>query len=353
MLYDFLNRKSVTCSAATLNWLTAFAEWRTISSVVENNPDYDALSLQEQLESLVNLGLLIISESAEAKREQDYLASWEMGLPATMLHFATLNMPFMSLEASANTQQVKFQAEGQPQLYWQKPDDAPASLQGPPLHAQDLLHLMARRRSNRTPAARPITRSQIFDCLLAGMGITGFVESTVGLLPLTMTPSGGARNPFEAYVYVRNASDMAPGFYHYAAHAHQLVPIENNGPVSQAAMISKQSWADDMAATVILVARLERTMWKYPDNNAYRVVLIEAGHIAQNIMLAATAHGLTACPTAALAHDIISAHLGLTEITHAPVYALCLAEPGDYDANIAPIPCHPWHSPPTAHPPHQ
>ena len=29
-------------------------------------------------------------------------------------------------------------------------------------------------------------------------------------------------------------------------------------------------------------------MWKYDDPNAYRVVLIEAGHIGQNIMLAAT-----------------------------------------------------------------
>ena len=33
--------------------------------------------------------------------------------------------------------------------------------------------------------------------------------------------------------------------------------------------------------------------------DAYRVVLIEAGHIGQNIMLAATREGLSACPTAA------------------------------------------------------
>ena len=67
-----------------------------------------------------------------------------------------------------------------------------------------------------------------------------------------------------------------------------------------------------MPCIIFLVAYLERTMWKYSDSNAYRVVLIEAGHIGQNIMLAATQAGLSACPTAALAHSAIKDLLGLT-----------------------------------------
>ena len=57
-------------------------------------------------------------------------------------------------------------------------------------------------------------------------------------------------------------------------------------------MVHNQEWADPMVAMIILVAILERTTWKYHDPNAYRVVLIEAGHIAQNIMLACTERGL-------------------------------------------------------------
>ena len=66
-------------------------------------------------------------------------------------------------------------------------------------------------------------------------------------------------------------------------------------------------------------------MWKYKDANAYRVVLIEAGHIGQNIMLAATSHGLSACPTAALSHLAIKRLLGLDRLTDAPIYALTLS----------------------------
>ena len=83
-----------------------------------------------------------------------------------------------------------------------------------------------------------------------------------------------------------------------------------------------------MPCVIFLCAALERTMWKYEDSNAYRVVLIEAGHIGQNIMLAATNHGLTACPTAALNHARIETHLGLQGVTNAPVYALTLCVPG-------------------------
>jgi nitroreductase len=57
------------------------------------------------------------------------------------------------------------------------------------------------------------------------------------------------------------------------------------------------------------------------------VVLIEAGHIAQNIMVAATNMGLCACPTAALAHGPLGEHLGLEALTHTPIYALTLAKP--------------------------
>jgi SagB-type dehydrogenase family enzyme len=92
-------------------------------------------------------------------------------------------------------------------------------------------------------------------------------------------------------------------------------------------MVHNQDWADPMPAMILLVAVLERTTWKYHDPNAYRVVLIEAGHIAQNIMLACTERGLTACPTAALCHSVISQALGLECVTHFPVYALTLGHP--------------------------
>ena len=93
-------------------------------------------------------------------------------------------------------------------------------------------------------------------------------------------------------------------------------------------LVGGQDWADEMPCMILLCASMERTMWKYDDPNAYRVILIEAGHIGQNIMLAATQHGLTACPTAALSHSAIRECISMNKLTDAPVYALTLCVPG-------------------------
>ena len=144
-----------------------------------------------------------------------------------------------------------------------------------------------------------------------------------------MTPSGGARNPYEAYVYARSVDGLEPGFYHYSAYDHSLAPLDSQERPLPSSLLNGQDWADEMPCVVFLCALLERTMWKYDDANAYRVVLIEAGHIAQNLMLAATKHGLSACPTAALSHSAINRCIAAERnITHAAIYALTLAHPG-------------------------
>jgi SagB-type dehydrogenase family enzyme len=171
--------------------------------------------------------------------------------------------------------------------------------------------------------------SQLSDCLFAGLGITGETENCVGALPLSMTPSGGARNPYEAYVYARAVEGLQAGLYHYSAYDHTLARLDYCDALPMPSeFLGGQEWADEMPCVVILCALFERTMWKYDDANAYRVVLIEAGHIGQNFMLAATRHGLSACPSAALNHSAINRFIGgPRKFTHAPIYALTLAKP--------------------------
>jgi SagB-type dehydrogenase family enzyme len=199
----------------------------------------------------------------------------------------------------------------------------------PALDDNDLLQLMAQRRTVRTAGASDISLRHLSDCLFAGFGITGRTTNCVGVLPLGMTPSGGARNPYEAYVYARSVEGLDPGFYHYSGVEHTLARLGTNEMPLPSSLLNGQEWADEMPCVIILMAQLERTMWKYDDANAYRVVLIEAGHIGQNIMLAATKHGLSACPTAALGHSELTRCIAPTaKLTHTPVYALTLAKPG-------------------------
>jgi hypothetical protein len=101
-------------------------------------------------------------------------------------------------------------------------------------------------------------------------------------MPLKLAPSGGARNPYEAYVFAANVAEIN-GLYHYSAYDHGLARISEQvfNPVIA---LGGQEWAGNCGAIVFLVSNFQRTMWKYPHPGAYKVVLIEAGHVGQNMV---------------------------------------------------------------------
>ena len=78
-----------------------------------------------------------------------------------------------------------------------------------------------------------------------------------------------------------------------------------------------------MAASVTFVwtALVERSRWKYRQR-AYRYIYLDAGHIGQNIYLAAASMGLGACAVGAFLDDQFNGLLGLDGKEEAVLYVL-------------------------------
>jgi SagB-type dehydrogenase family enzyme len=62
-------------------------------------------------------------------------------------------------------------------------------------------------------------------------------------------------------------------------------------------------------------------MWKYGHSHAYRVLLLDAGHLGQTFHLVCTAMGLGPFTTAALDGSAVELALGLDGIREIAVYA--------------------------------
>jgi SagB-type dehydrogenase family enzyme len=279
----------------------------------------------EELGDFVKLGAVVDQQSEQAAVEAEFREKWAWGLPAAAYHFSVQGNPYLSLEDGETKQRENAAAKGLPQLY----------LDNARLHSvvalpavdrnRQLMKSMASRRSDREPTDNPMPLASVAEVLFSSMGITGFTRNAVTELPLSMTPSGGARNPYEAFVIARNVNGLVPGIYHYSAIDHSLGCLSGGMDTPLSAFVGGQDWADAMACVIVLAAFFERTSWKYDDPNAYRVVLIEAGHIGQNMLLMAADEGLAACPTAALSHDFLFECLDLpSRITCAPIYAVAL-----------------------------
>lgn len=326
-LYDYLTKTFATCSIDILHWLSFFSTSQTVASAKKQHSGFDQESIEDQIGALLKLGFLAKEGTERHSQNEDFRKRWAWDALAGAFHFSVLNNEFMSIEQSTEFQLNKLDIEPVPELCWVPPGKEKTAL--PTLAnspAGDILSLLAKRRTNRTSTGHVLSLREIGDCLFSAFGITYHVKTPVALLPLSLSPSGGARNPYEPFLIVRRCEGLSSGVYHYSGLKHELAHLRNlPEDFSIAELLGGQDWAEGMAAVIFMVANFERSMWKYQDSNAYRVVLIEAGHRAQNLMTTAAKHGLTVCPTAALAHAKIHNLLGLPDaILQTPVYALTL-----------------------------
>jgi SagB-type dehydrogenase family enzyme len=326
-VHNFLTKDRFTCSAECLEFLTQLDDWHSAEELFEYFPETEPSSLVEQLTQLVAFNALVVEGTPQAELDGKYRDEWQWGTVAGFFHFSARNTQYLVGDGVREFMRQRKAWRLSPPLH-QSNTGASRIV---PLPTTDLrqepFSLMRKRRSIRVFADESLSLQVLADCLFAGNGIVGFHDDEdFGRLPITMTPSGGARNPFELYVYASNVTGLSPGFYHYAAWERDL-GLVRAGEVDVPEMLAGQQWPAGAAAIVFLVAHFPRSMWKYHLASAYRVVLMEAGFIGQNIALAATHYGLSAIPSGAFAESMIESYLGTPPIEASVILSLNIGAP--------------------------
>lgn len=333
---NFLEGSTAALSPAGLGVLAAAEEWCTPDALRRSlGPGVEPGRLSAEVDSLLTARLLLAAGSEEAERDAEYERDWRWGLATGLYHFGSRNQPYMPPEAVGDFLSVQMAATPPVELHESNAGHRPTIDLPPPDGASPALDLMRRRRSHRGfDESVAITLDALRDCLFAGLGITGFarVPFEPHELPLKMTPSGGGRNPYEGYVLARHVENLPRGVYHYSGAENSLGRTGWDELPAFHELLGGQTWMDGAAALLLLVADLRRTMRKYAFPTAYRVVLVEAGHIAQNILLAATERGLASVPTCALDDAAIERLCTLDGLSRAVVYAVALGPPGQPSA---------------------
>jgi SagB-type dehydrogenase family enzyme len=324
VVYNFLTRAGLPCTPLCMDLLARVADWTEAGDLLGSLLDYSSASVAREIGRLLESGALLLDETAEARRDAEFVSNWEWGATAGLYHFGIRDTRYFSDEEGLRW--LREHRRGRPPPPLMLRNDGFARVVTLPAPSRSpLLEIIRARRSRRAFGADPITCQDLADCLHAGLGIVGFVEHPdLGRMPLKNTPSGGARNPFEAYVYASNVRDLARGVYHYSASEQSLGLIGNEDLPRGSDLIGGQAWGDSAAALVLLLANFERTMWKYPHPAGYRVVLIEAGHIVQNILLVAASRGIDAAPTAAISDSAAERAIGKPSMGQAVVYCVAL-----------------------------
>lgn len=188
--------------------------------------------------------------------------------------------------------------------------------------------LVGSRFSCRTFTGEPVELVDVAALARAGYGVLGHASVGSLLLPERPVPSGGGMYPLELYFLVRAGGGLPPGVHHFHPHAGGL---EHVRAVSLPArylsyLFMNQYWFAEAAVIAVLTGVVRRTARKYGDRG-YRYMLLEAGHVAQNLTLAAAGLGLGSCCGGGFYDDEL-ADLLTADVEHeVPLYAIAIGHP--------------------------
>lgn len=164
--------------------------------------------------------------------------------------------------------------------------------------------LVLERRSHRRYDTETIlTLAELGYLLQMTQGLRGF--SQTHKLTRRYVPSAGSRHPFETYLTVQRVEGLEPGIYHYLPEQHILEMWKSGTDALQAAQLTtyNQKQVLNSAVTFFWVAEVYRTSWRY-GMRAYRYIYLDAGHVCQNLYLAAESIGYGVCAIAAFDDEL-------------------------------------------------
>lgn len=163
------------------------------------------------------------------------------------------------------------------------------------LEEEHLTPLLQNRRSLRKYSQEPVSLEHLAFILWAAQGITG----QAGRYFFRTTPSAGALYPVETYLSAHSIDGLAAGLYHFDVEHFALDRLtENDSAEAVARGCLDQTFLAQAAVVFLWTGIFRRAMRKYGDRGM-RYILLDAGHICQNVMTAAEAVGCGGCPIAA------------------------------------------------------
>ncbi len=171
----------------------------------------------------------------------------------------------------------------------------------------DFVALLEKRATLRRYAPEALTLTELAYLLWASLGVKEVLPHSTR----RTVPSAGARHAFETYVLVNRVDGLTPGLYRYLALTHELAQLDAPTDITAQVMAAceDQKQVEQSAVTLIWVADSYRMRWRYSERYI-RYLHLDAGHVCQNLYLAAETIGCGVCAIAAFDDDDLNALLG-------------------------------------------
>jgi SagB-type dehydrogenase family enzyme len=199
----------------------------------------------------------------------------------------------------------------------------PETITVPP---RDLRTAIEERHSVREYAKEPLTLRELAFLLWCTQG----VKKVAGTYATFRTvPSAGARHALETYLLINTVEGLEPGLYRYLALTHRLQQLDTDPTlhIRIAKACLNQQFIMRCGVAFLWVAVPYRMTWRYGERG-YRELHKDAGHVCQNLYLAASAVGCGVCAIAAYDDDDMHTILGIDGADQFLIYLATVGKTG-------------------------
>ena len=188
-------------------------------------------------------------------------------------------------------------------------------------YEKDFLKVINGRYSHRVYTQEKMSLLQLSYLLWCSQGVKEIRGKSYATL--RTVPCGGARHQFETYMTIRNVEGLEEGLYHYLPMGHKIEFLKKiddlEGFISES--LEGQVWAAKANVVFYFSIDFYRVEWRY-GIYAHRVALIDAGHITENLYLAATSLGLGGCAIGSVIGRFCDETFGLDGVNETIMYAM-------------------------------
>ena len=185
--------------------------------------------------------------------------------------------------------------------------------------------LLQRRRSTRSFLPVPLALSELAAVLQAAYGVVEVDRADAGgVTQRRSVPSAGALFPLDVYVFLRRVEGLEPGLYRYDGETASLDLLRAGDQFETLQpTLYTSPLMEDANVVLALAATFGRTQAKYGPRG-YRYILLEAGHVGQNVCLRAVELGLSSLCMGGFADSRLNQVLELDPRRAGVVYAVAI-----------------------------
>jgi SagB-type dehydrogenase family enzyme len=199
----------------------------------------------------------------------------------------------------------------------------PETITVPP---RDLRTAIGERHSIREYAKEPMSLPELAFLLWCTQG----VKKVAGTYATFRTvPSAGARHALETYLLINDVEGLEPGLHRYLALSHRLqqLDLDTTLHIRIAKACLDQQFIMRCGVVFLWIAVPYRMTWRYSERG-YRELHKDAGHVCQNLYLAAPAVGCGVCAIAAYDDDVMHDILGIDGVDQFLIYLATVGKTG-------------------------